>query len=86
MEAMVYFLRAVASCGFLRASEVKMRTLVLAAWLSLIAVSAFATPPCSACGLHPAPAPLIGLGIQGALAVGGVLLGSKFLGRWKKQK
>jgi hypothetical protein len=32
-----------------------------------------------------APAPLIGAGIEGLVAVGGVLLGSKFLRRRKKQ-
>ena len=31
--------------------------------------------------MHAAPAPLLGLGIPSALAVGGVLLGARFLGR-----
>lgn len=70
-----------------------MKILTLILWLSLSAIPAFAqtaaTPtavptPCSAaagCGYHGAPAPLIGLGIPAALAVGGVLLGAKFLRR-----
>jgi len=31
-----------------------------------------------------APAPLIGLGIESAVAVGAVLLGSKLFKRWRK--
>ena len=34
---------------------------------------------------HGAPAPLIGAGIEGLMAVGGGLLGAKFLRRRKKQ-
>ena len=33
---------------------------------------------------HGAPAPLLGLGIPSALAVGGVLLGAKFLKRRRR--
>jgi hypothetical protein len=34
--------------------------------------------------LHGAPAPLLGLGIPSALAVGGALLGAKLLGRRRR--
>ena len=34
--------------------------------------------------MHAAPAPLIGLGIPSALAVGGVLLGARLLGRKRR--
>jgi hypothetical protein len=34
---------------------------------------------------HGAPAPLIGAGIEGLMAIGGVLLGSRFFRRPKKQ-
>jgi hypothetical protein len=69
-----------------------MRTFALALWVSITAWPAFAgcgafliggcpVPP----GYHVgAPAPLIGMGLQGILVVGSVLLGSKLLGRRKK--
>ena len=34
--------------------------------------------------MHAAPAPLLGLGILPALAVGGVLLGARYLGRKRR--
>jgi hypothetical protein len=37
-------------------------------------------------GLHAAPAPLLGAGIPAALAIGGVLLGAKFLRRRRDRK
>jgi hypothetical protein len=72
-----------------------MKTLTLLVWLCLGATPAFAqqaaaiaTPePCSAavgCGHVGAPAPLLGLGIPSALAVGGVLLGTKLFGRRRR--
>ena len=33
---------------------------------------------------HPAPAPVIGAGIPVLLAVGGVLLATKLLARWRR--
>ena len=58
-----------------------MKTINLALWFTVIAGSAFALPP-SHVG---APAPLIGMGLQGAIAVGGMLLGSKLFKRWKQK-
>jgi len=70
-----------------------MKTPLLSIWLSLAAVSAFATgnnqgqnnidqgQNNQGSGYHAAPAPLIGFGIPAALAVGGVLLGAKLLKR-----
>lgn len=63
-----------------------MRTLTLIIWLCLNAIPAFAqraeaVGPCSACGLHAAPAPVIGLGLPVYLGLGGVLLGFKLLQR-----
>jgi hypothetical protein len=34
-------------------------------------------------GIHPAPAPLLGAGMPSAIAIGGMLLGSKF---WRRRK
>ena len=34
--------------------------------------------------VHPAPAPVIGAGIPVLLAVGGVLLATKLLARWRR--
>jgi hypothetical protein len=48
------------------------------------ALAAATTATCSACGIHPAPAPLLGAGIPSAIAIGGTLLGAKFWGRTKK--
>jgi hypothetical protein len=60
-----------------------MKTWTLAVvWLALSAAPALAIT-CSACGLHPAPAPLLGAGIPSAVAIGGTLLGSKF---WRRKK
>jgi hypothetical protein len=67
---------------------VHVKILTLATWLCFIAIPAFAVP-CSSvlgCGHHGAPAPLIGLGLEGALAIGGALLASKLLRRWKQPK
>ena len=61
--------------------EPTMKTINLALWFTVIAESAFALPP-SHVG---APAPLIGMGLQGAIAVGGMLLGSKLFKRWKQK-
>jgi hypothetical protein len=65
-----------------------MKILTLATWLCFIAIPAFAVPCPSVfgCGIQGAPAPLIGLGLEGALAIGGALLGSKLLRRWKQPK
>jgi hypothetical protein len=70
-----------------------MKALTLIVWLCLGAIPAFAQStaavpvPCSAaagCGVHGAPAPLLGLGLPSILSIGGVLLGFKLLKR-KKQ-
>jgi hypothetical protein len=69
-----------------------MKKLMLTAWLCLSALPAFAQNaaavssacPSTASCLHSAPAPLLGLGIPSALAVGGVLLSAKFLRRWRR--
>ena len=69
-----------------------MKVLFLSLCILLGAVPVFADPggvPNGGIGngngngnvVHAAPAPLIGLGIPSALAVGGVLLGAKFLRR-----
>ena len=65
-----------------------MTKLALVVSFCLSALPAFAEPyphpsPCaaSACYHRSAPAPLIGLGVPVAIAVGGVLLGAKLLGR-----
>jgi hypothetical protein len=71
----------------------KVKTVTLIVWLCLGATPAFAqatatatsTAPCSACGLHGAPAPQIGLGIPSAVAVGGVLLGASLLRRRRRR-
>jgi hypothetical protein len=66
--------------------EVKKLTLIF--WLCLGATPVFAqTAPCptaAGCGYHGAPAPLLGLGIPSALAVGGILLGAKLFSRWRR--
>lgn len=53
-------------------------------WLCLSAIPAFATGH----GSHPrsAPVPLIGFGLPAALAVGGLLLGTKLLKRRRKSR
>jgi len=68
-----------------------MKGLTLIIWLCLATVPALAQTattsagaPCSACGVHGAPAPLIGLGLPAAFAVGGVLLGAKLLRRRRR--
>ena len=55
-----------------------MKTLTLAMWLCFNALPVIAAPTVST---HAAPAPLIGLGLPVALAVGGVVLGAKLLKR-----
>ena len=64
-----------------------MRMVLLAIYLCLALIPAFIQPadamqPCAlvACGVHPAPAPLIG-GLPAAVAIGGVWLGRKLLKR-----
>lgn len=70
-----------------------MKRLALTIWLSLSAVPAFAqttptavpAPSTCATAVHcSAPAPLIGLGLPAAFAVGGVLLGVKLLRRRRR--
>jgi hypothetical protein len=68
-----------------------MKGLTLIIWLSLSAFPALAqnaattaaVPPLcpAAVGCRSAPAPLIGLGVPAAFAVGGVLLGARLLRR-----
>jgi len=67
-----------------------MKGLTLIIWLCLNAGPTFAqsasavtnVPPCATC--KSAPAPLIGLGLPAAFAVGGVLLGAKMLRRRRR--
>jgi hypothetical protein len=71
-----------------------MKGLTLIIWLCLSAVPAFAqnapatTSTANICATaercRSAPAPLIGLGIPAAFAVGGVLLGGKLLRRRRR--
>ena len=65
-----------------------MKVAFLSLWILLGAVPAFADRggiPNGGVGnehhMHRAPAPLLGLGIPAALAVGGVLFGAKLWGR-----
>jgi hypothetical protein len=58
-----------------------MKPFTLAPWFAFVAGPAFAGPA-SHVG---APAPLIGMGMQGAVLVGSVLLGSKLFRRWKNK-
>jgi hypothetical protein len=57
-----------------------MRIILGAVCFVLVTAPAWAQPPCIACS---GPAPLLGLGIPAAVAVGGALLGARFL---KKKK
>jgi hypothetical protein len=71
-----------------------MKGLILIIWLSLSAFPALAQnaattarvpAPCSAAvGCRSAPAPLIGLGVPAAFAVGGVLLGARLFTRRRR--
>jgi len=66
-----------------------MKGLTLIIWLCLITIPVFAqtTPevrPCATAVCRSAPAPLIGLGLPAAFAVGGVLLGAKLLRRRRR--
>jgi hypothetical protein len=63
-----------------------VRTLIFAASLCLAALPAVAGETGTLrdqndSGHHGAPAPLIGFGVEGAIVVGGVLLGSKIVKR-----
>jgi hypothetical protein len=73
-----------------------MKVLFSSLWILLGAVPAFPNPggmPNGCVGQgngngnvsHAAPAPLLGLGTPSALAVGGVLLGAKFLRRRRRR-
>ncbi len=57
-----------------------MRIVLGAVCFFLATASAWAQPPCTVCS---GPAPLLGLGIPAAIAVGGALFGAHFL---KKKK
>ena len=62
-----------------------MKGLALITWLCLSTVPAFAQNAVPiACAHCSAPAPLIGLGLPAAFAVGGVLLGAKLLRRSRR--
>lgn len=68
-----------------------MKKLTLITWLCLSVLPAFAQQsgnnspsPCTAVSCRGAPAPLLGLGIPSALAVGGVLLGAKLFRRRRR--
>jgi hypothetical protein len=52
-----------------------MRIILGAVCFVLVTAPAWAQPPCIACS---GPAPLLGLGIPAAVAVGGALLGVRF--------
>jgi hypothetical protein len=76
----------------------KMKIMLISLWLCMSAASAFAQSVganVSVAGVSAdanvrvtrgAPAPLIGLGIPAALAVGGVLFGAKFLRRRRQSR
>ena len=54
-----------------------MRAILGAVSFFLVTAAAWARPPCA---VHcPGPAPLLGLGIPAAVAVGGALFGARFL-------
>ena len=69
-----------------------MKILLLTLWLCVAAVPVFAqnsqgqnnNQGQNGGGVHAAPADLIGVGIPSALAVGGVLLGARLLGRRRR--
>jgi hypothetical protein len=63
-----------------------MRVLAAAIWLCIGAATASQATPCATatCGLHAAPAPVIGAGIPAFLVVGGVLLGATLIKRWRR--
>jgi hypothetical protein len=72
--------------------NVAMRIVLLAACLGLgmlpvVIQPASAMQPCAlgACGIKPAPAPVIGAGLPALFGVGGVWLGRKLLRRRKRQ-
>ena len=68
-----------------------MKVLLLSLWILFGAIPVFAAPVNGNGGVgndngngnerHGAPAPLLGLGIPSALAIGGVLVGAKLLKR-----
>ena len=73
-----------------------MKVVLLSLWILLAAAPAFAERggiPNGGVGngdgnghqVHGAPAPLLGLGIRSALAVGGVLFGAKLMGRRRRK-
>jgi hypothetical protein len=64
-----------------------MKGLTLAILLCLSAIPAVAAPtysPCAASACRSAPAPLIGLGLPAAFAIGGVLAGAGLLRRKRR--
>jgi hypothetical protein len=66
-----------------------MKGLTLITWLCLSTIPALAqttaaVSPCATAVCRSAPAPLIGLGLPAAFAVGGVLLGAKLLRRRRR--
>lgn len=58
-----------------------MRIVLGAVCFFLATAPAWAQPPCTVCS---GPAPLLGLGIPAAIAVGGALFGAHFLKKKKK--
>ena len=60
-----------------------MKSLATSMWLSVIGIASAQAAPPSVCSsvfcLHAAPAPSIGAGVPVALAVGGILLGTRLL-------
>jgi hypothetical protein len=64
-----------------------MKAVLLAIWICLLALPAFAQlDDLARHRHHGAPAPIIGAGIPAALAIGGVWLGRKLLRRRKRQQ
>ena len=61
-----------------------MRLLAVVIWICLSAATAAEALTCTACGLRPAPAPLIGTGIPAVLVVLGVLVGARLLARRRR--
>ena len=62
----------------------RLLAIVTGMCISAATVTQAVAHPSAICTLHPAPAPVIGAGIPVLLAVGGVLLATKLLARWRR--
>ena len=61
-----------------------MRLQAIATWICISAATVTQAVAQPHLHVHPAPAPVIGAGILVLLAVGGVLLATKLLARWRR--